>query len=175
MGSFRVAEGLCVCHDLIICAFISLWQPGREETKETPLKRRYKAAPHQHHPPPPSSPPPVPRFQIHWTTILFWALRAKHLLRFVSQNFSSPRGIYGSQGSNSCRYVVELASSRCLFPLPKAFRMQRTEGIEKTYLNSSSGGQPISQSSFSVFLLYNSEMQVFCLFVFSFFCSPPPF
>lgn len=126
-------------------------------------------------PPPPSSPPPVPRFQIHWTTILFWALRAKHLLRFVSQNFSSPRGIYGSQGSNSCRYVVELASSRCLFPLPKGFRMQRTEGIEKTYLNSSYGGQPISQSSFSVFLLYNSQMQVFCLLFFSFFCSPPPF
>lgn len=74
-----------VCHDLINAAFISLWQLDGRKTKETLSKHetRLLLAP-------PSllrTPSPLPCFQIQWTYILFWALRAKRLLRFVSQSF----------------------------------------------------------------------------------------
>lgn len=158
MGELPVAEGLHVCHDLIIAAFISLWQLDRGKTKETLLKQWDEAPPP---PPPTSSPPPLPCFQIQWTNILFWALRAKRLLRFVSQSFQSPRGGYGSQGRRSCRYVVERASSRCLFPLPKGFSMQGTEGnvngenIQKQHAHSTANVRVFLFLSFCLFSLFS--------------------
>lgn len=90
-----MAEGLHVCHDLISTAFILLWQLDRRKTKETLLKQWDKAAP----PPPSTSSPTLLCFQIQWTNILFWALRAKRLLRICkSKLFSFPGAVMGAGG-----------------------------------------------------------------------------
>lgn len=108
--------------------------------------------------PPPSSLPSRPLFQTQPTFILVWALRAKHLLRFVSQSFSSPRGRYGSQQRNRCRNVVEQPTAGACFHYlkPSEFREQKEMWMEKTYLSSACGVQPTS------WMIFFSSLPFFC-------------
>lgn len=109
-------------------------------------------------------------FQLQRTAILFWALRAKHLLRFVCQSFSSPRGRYGSQERNRCRNVVERpAAGACFHYLkPPESREQKEMWMEKTYLSSGCEVQPAFWMIFFFFpsffflLHISSEAEAYC-------------
>lgn len=153
VDTFQGSEGFCVCHDLIICAFISFWQRDRwkKNSKEILSKQWCKAAPIL---PRLSFLPSSLLFHIQRTVILFWALRAKHLLRFVSQSFSSPRGRYGSQERNRCRNVVEWPTAGACFHYlkPSEFKEQKEMWMEKAYLSSGCGVQPTSWRIFFFFL-----------------------
>lgn len=131
-------------------------ETDEKKSKEILSKQWCKAAPML---PPPSSLPSSPRFQTQRTVILVWALRAKHLLRFVSQSFSSPRGRYGSQERNRCRNVVERPTAGACFHYlkPSECREQKEMWMEKTYLSSGGGVQPTSWIIFFFFLPFSAS------------------
>lgn len=162
VDTFQGSERFCVCHDLIICAFFSFWHRDRwHKSKEDLSKQWCRAAPIL---------PSLYFFQLQRTVILFWALRAKHLLRFVCQSFSSPRGRYGSQERNRCRNVVERpAAGACFHYLkPPESREQKEMWMEKTYLSSGCEVQPAFWMIFFFFpsffflLHISSEAEAYC-------------
>lgn len=144
-GSLYLSWPHHLCFHLILTA-----RQMKKKSKEILSKQWCKAAPTL---PPSSSLPSSPRFQTQRTVILVWALRAKHLLRFVSQSFSSPRGRYGSQERNRCRNVVERPTAGACFHYlkPSEFREQKEMWMEKTYLSSGGGVQPTSWMIFFFF------------------------
>lgn len=99
---------------------LSFHSDSEKDEKKNPKKscRNNDARP----PPPPLPHPPSRRssFQIQPSVILFWALRAKHLLRFVSPSSCSPGGAGGSQQRNRRRNAPQRPAAGARFHYLKA-------------------------------------------------------